>query len=117
MLKVKKLQNGAKSDIGSLIRDYTKFAGANSHTKAEKVYEEIIGYCVAYKGKDSEGVARILEGIVANQQNRTMISMQLRSRSIAMSGLSWARSSRLLCRLFSCSMQAMVLCFNFLLLS
>lgn len=79
MLKVKKLQNGAKSDISSLIRDYTKFAGVNSHIKAEKVYEEIIGYCVAYKGKDPEGVARILEGIVANQQNRTMIAMQLRS--------------------------------------
>lgn len=79
MLKVKNLQKEAKSDLGLMIRDYTKHAGSNNHKKAELVYENIIGYCVTYKGKDEEGVAKILEGIVANQQNRTMIAMQLRS--------------------------------------
>lgn len=45
----------------------------------EAEYEALITFCVSYKGAHKEDVMKLLDKIVANQQNRTNFSMQMRN--------------------------------------
>lgn len=80
MLKVKNLPQESKQKLSKLFETYIKLQikhGAG--TKSEEVYEDIITYCLDYKGEATEKVNVILEKLVANQQNRTLMTMQLRN--------------------------------------
>lgn len=80
MLKVKGLPNKAKTELKTKFEDYIKVLIKNgSGDKSEAQYEDIITYCLEYKGEASEEVDAILEQVVANQQNRTLMTMQLRN--------------------------------------
>jgi len=45
-----------------------------------KKYEEIITFCLDYKGEHKDEVRELLDKVVANQQNRTMLNMQLANK-------------------------------------
>lgn len=80
MLQVKNLPENPKHDLRTLVESYvTILVKQGSGQKSEAKYEDIISYCLAYKGKDTDKVNAVLEKIVANQQNRTLMTMQLRN--------------------------------------
>lgn len=80
MLRVKKLPAKAKSELGALFKSYIQLQLKHGSGKqSEEKYEEIISYCLAYKGDAADKMTGILDKVVANQQNRTMMSMQLRN--------------------------------------
>lgn len=45
----------------------------------EKEYEDLIGRCVSYRG-DEEGVKKLLDQLVANQSNRSNLTLQLANK-------------------------------------
>ena len=79
MLKVKNLPDAAKSTLQADIETYIKQTYRKQPDEAEKSYERLITYCLEYKGTDKDRVAGLLDLIVANQQNRTLMNMQLRN--------------------------------------
>lgn len=48
--------------------------------EGEKYYEELIGFCLNYKGEHQAEVDKLLDKLVANQQNRTNFSMQMANK-------------------------------------
>jgi len=48
--------------------------------EGEEEYEELITFSLNYKGSQDDIVEKILEGLVANQQNRSSLSMQLKNK-------------------------------------
>lgn len=48
--------------------------------EGEEAYEALITFCLDYKGDHEEDIAKLLDKLVANQQNRTNFSMQMRNR-------------------------------------
>lgn len=43
----------------------------------EPQYERMISFCIEYKGHQKDDVMKLLDKLVANQQNRTNFSMQM----------------------------------------
>src|SRR5262249_46232619 len=43
----------------------------------EEQYEDLISYCLDYDGKDPVTIEKILNSLIANQQNRSAIAMQI----------------------------------------
>lgn len=81
MIAVKRLPDAAKDHLGTLVREYLKLCIRQQKVaEGEEKYEEIISYCIAYKGESSEAVASILDKVVANQKNRTDFSMQIANK-------------------------------------
>lgn len=81
MLKTKSLPEGLRNDIQKLFVDYinTMVTGKN-RTKAESQYEKVITFLLGYKGAHKEQTDKVLDAVVANQQNRTLLNMQLRNK-------------------------------------
>jgi hypothetical protein len=48
--------------------------------QGEEQYEALIGYCVQYDGEHKDEIDKLLEKLVANQQNRTQLSMLLANK-------------------------------------
>lgn len=48
--------------------------------EGEDEYEKLISYSLQFKGSDQDKVEKLLEGLVANQQNRSTLSMQLKNK-------------------------------------
>jgi len=46
----------------------------------EEKYEEMIAFCLEYKGEHQDVVDKLLDKLIANQQNRTNYAMQLSNR-------------------------------------
>jgi hypothetical protein len=46
----------------------------------EAEYEALISYCLDYKGAEQETIDKMLESLIANQQNRTNLSMQMSNK-------------------------------------
>jgi hypothetical protein len=62
---------------------FVTYAQSNirSHRKvAEVAYERLITYCLEYKGKEELQMRQLLDKLVANQQNRTNLAMQLENK-------------------------------------
>lgn len=79
MLKVKSLPSAAKDTLQETIEMYIKQTYRKQPDAAEVSYEKLITYCLEYKGADKQHVDTVLDMIVANQQNRTLMNMQLRN--------------------------------------
>ena len=78
VLGLKKFPDQMKHELQTMISMYLKQKikqkGINS---GEEDYEKLITYCVEYKGKESDQVDKLLNALVANQQNRTNFNMQV----------------------------------------
>lgn len=80
ILGTKKLKKPLRNEIQSMFSIYLKQCTVGHFRAAEKSYEKIIGFCLDYNGKEKAEVDKLLEKIVANQQNRTNLSMQLANK-------------------------------------
>lgn len=69
----KTLRNRVQLDFD----EYVRACANNKLKKAEKEYEDLITFCLTYKGSSKERVEKLLEQLVANQQNRTNFSLQM----------------------------------------
>lgn len=80
MLSTKDMPDKLRNEFQSMFQAYIKKNVHNNREAAEKEYEAIISYCLEYKGPEKEAVDKLLEKVVANQQNRTMLNMQLANK-------------------------------------
>lgn len=76
MLAIKPLPDAIKDKFRANMTRYVERTAANNIKAAEEEYEKLISYCVDYKGKHEEQIGKVLEKLVANQQNRTNYSLQ-----------------------------------------
>jgi hypothetical protein len=80
-LKLKKLPHAQRQKILEMLRDYQKTVYNNrSQIQADKKYEELISYCIDYKGSHEEEIAKLLDALVANERNRTVFNFHLSNR-------------------------------------
>ena len=80
-IKTKTLPARLRNELQSMTTKYiqVKMKGADSDF-AEKEYEAIITHCLKYDGEHKDDMNKILDGLVANQQNRTQFMMQMSNR-------------------------------------
>jgi len=80
-LHLKKLPKHLRNDIQQKLLDYLK---ASHHQRkvaqGEAEYEEMITYCLQYKGKQDEEVDKLLNELIENQKNRTQFSMMMANK-------------------------------------
>lgn len=70
----------AKKQIKAMARSYLLASIHNRKpAEGEKEYEELLRFCIDYKGKDKDIIKKIQEVLIKNQENRSAFSMQLRS--------------------------------------
>lgn len=77
VLSIKNLPDELKDQLKALFNDYLSKTSHGKAKAGEKAYEELITFCVDYKGAHKAEMDKLLEKLVANQQNRTNYSMQL----------------------------------------
>ncbi len=78
LLKSKILPRRSRTIVQDMTEDYIEASfRERKPAEGEDEYERLIGYCLSYDGQAPQTVDKILEKLVANQQNRSTISMQL----------------------------------------
>ena len=67
-----------KREVKIMARNYLR-ACTRTHSVAEgeKEYENLLRYCIDYKGKSKEPVKKVQDVLVANEQNRSQLSSLL----------------------------------------
>lgn len=80
VLGTKKMHEALRNELQARISIYVRNCSKGRLRLAEKNYEGLISYCMEYKGKDKDDVDKLLEQLVSNQQNRTLLNMQLGNR-------------------------------------
>ncbi|MCX6728374.1 MAG: hypothetical protein NTV39_01225 [Candidatus Saccharibacteria bacterium] len=81
IIGVAKLPVKQREHIKQMFLDYVDHV--MRHRKpagGEEKYEILIGYCLDYKGEHQEEIDKLLNGLIANQANRTNYAMQLSNR-------------------------------------
>lgn len=78
LITTKKLPKISRNKLQAMFEVYM-MASFNERKPAagEEQYEELISYCLKYEGKDPATIEKILNGLVANQQNRSQIALLL----------------------------------------
>lgn len=82
LVQAQELPDKTKHEIRGMSERYIKAClRTRNVAEGEKEYEKLISYCIDYKGKDKEKpiIKKILDTLVTNQQNRSQLSMLLRS--------------------------------------
>lgn len=80
MLSIKPLPDRIKDKFRANMTRYVEKTAANDVKGAEIEYESLISYCVDYQGKHQDEVNKVLEKLVANQQNRTNYALQVSNK-------------------------------------
>lgn len=80
MLASKDLSKNVRNELQAMFSIYLQHCTKDKFPQAEKEYEKIISYCLDFEGKEEEKVDKLLEKIVANQQNRTNFTMQITNK-------------------------------------
>lgn len=81
ILKTKKLEDKTRNEYQQMFESYIKHSlKERKPGEGEKEYEALISAMLNYRGKDEVLVEKILESTVANQQNRSTLSMQLKNK-------------------------------------
>lgn len=80
MLSTKDMPDKLRNEFQAMFQKYIAKNVHNNREAAEKEYEVIISFCLDYKGAGKDEVDKLLEKVVANQQNRTMLNMQLANK-------------------------------------
>jgi hypothetical protein len=81
LLRTKKLPRISRNKLQNMFSDYM-IANYNERRPAagEAQYEALITYCLRYSGIDPEVIAKVLDGLIANQQNRSQVAMMLSNK-------------------------------------
>lgn len=81
VISLKRLPKPLRNEIQGMFADYL---GASIKQKkvgeGEQYYEKLISFCLEYKGEHTEEIDKLLDKLVANQQNRTNFSMQMTNK-------------------------------------
>lgn len=81
LLRTKALHTRTRNKLQTMFEDYMKTSlRQRRKAEGEDEYEALISYCLNYEGEDKEVVDKILNLLVANQQNRSNLAMQLANR-------------------------------------
>lgn len=81
VLSIKKLPDDLRNEIQNMFLDYLKASIRQQKLgEGEAKYEQLITFCLEYKGKYQEQIDKLLDKLVANQQNRTNFNMQMRNK-------------------------------------
>jgi hypothetical protein len=81
VLGLKKLPKHLRNEIQEMFIDYLKVSiRERKPTEGEAKYEAMITYCLNYKGEQEEEIEKLLDKLVANQQNRTNFAMQMTNK-------------------------------------
>lgn len=81
VLKLKKLPPELRNQFQAIVKEYIHAKLRQKKANGgEKEYEDLITFCVDYKGEHREYMDKLLEALVANQQNRTNFNMQAANR-------------------------------------
>lgn len=81
VLSIKKLPDELRNEIQALFLSYLKTSVREQKpAEGELKYEKLITFCLEYKGKHQDQIDKLLEKLVANQQNRTNFAMQMSNK-------------------------------------
>lgn len=81
LIKTKKLSGELRSEYQEMFENYLRKSVKEKRPgEGEKEYELIISKMLNYKGKEEAVVDKLLDGVVANQTNRSLLAMQLRNK-------------------------------------
>lgn len=81
LLITKKLDTDLRTHYQNMFEAYIrKSIKQRRPGEGEEEYEALISYSLGYHGNDADEVDKILEGLVANQQNRSNLAMQLKNK-------------------------------------
>jgi hypothetical protein len=80
-LIVAKSPDKFRDKIQNMLLDYTDHAMRHRRPAGgEEKYEAMISYCLEYKGSHQVEIDKLLDKLIANQQNRTNYAMQLNNK-------------------------------------
>ncbi len=80
-LGLRKLPEDIRHNLRKELNDYLRISSKQqSIAQGEKEYEDLITYCVKYKGKEAAEIQSFLDKLVANQKNRTQFSMLMSNK-------------------------------------
>jgi hypothetical protein len=78
VLDLKRLPQPLRNEIQSMVIVYLQASIRQRKAgEGEKKYEDMITFCLDYKGEHQEEIDKLLDKLVANQLNRTNFSMQM----------------------------------------
>jgi hypothetical protein len=81
VLSIKKLPKELRNEIQDMFLAYLKASIRQRRAaEGEANYERLITFCIDYKGEQQADIDKLLDKLVANQQNRTNFSMQFSNR-------------------------------------
>ncbi len=81
VLGLKKLPKHLRNQLQDMFIIYLKSSiRQRKPGEGEESYEQLITFCLSYKGEREEEINKLLDKLVANQQNRTNLSMQLANK-------------------------------------
>lgn len=80
VLSTKDLPEELRTKLQNMFITYAQSNTRRHYKVAEVAYERLITFCIEYKGKQKDEIETLLKSLVANQQNRTMLSMQMSNK-------------------------------------
>jgi hypothetical protein len=81
VLSIKKLPKPLRTQIQDMFITYLKSSVRQRKSgEGEANYERLISFCLDYQGEHKEAIDKLLEKLVANQQNRTNFAFQMTNR-------------------------------------
>jgi hypothetical protein len=81
VLDLKKLPKQLRNELQEMFLDYlTTVTRQKRPSGGEEKYEALLTYCLEYKGEHQKAIDELLDRLVANQQNRTNLAMQMSNR-------------------------------------
>lgn len=77
-ISIKSLPGELRNKIQQMLTNYLKtVVYKRKATGGETEYEDLITFCISYKGSHKDDVMQLLDKLVANQKNRTDFAMQM----------------------------------------
>lgn len=80
MLNTKDLPEHLRNGLQDDFKEYIQKTIRDRSGAGQKTYEALIGFCLKYKGTNEADIDKLLDDLVANQQNRTDLNMQMNNR-------------------------------------
>lgn len=81
VLNLKTLPDQLRNDLQAEFTKYLRTCATQRRPgQGEAQYEELITFCVQYKGEHKQDIEKLLASLVKNQQNRTQFSMLLSNK-------------------------------------
>lgn len=81
VISLKKLPKPLRNQLQEMFIKYLKASVKQKKAgEGELFYEALITFCLEYKGEHQEEIDKLLDKLVANQQNRTNFSMQMANK-------------------------------------